>query len=178
MESIEALEDAIEGYDGTVILVSHDRALLRALTNRVWVLHEGRISDFPGGFAEWETVSTERAHAAAVASAEEEALRRVHERKQTRRVEDGRKQEQSARRRAQQVVQEAEVRVTSGETRVAAIRAQLEIPELSRHRGGHHLPALLGIELSRPHGCFRGGAAGVGSGQRRNQLIVTLIAGR
>ncbi|MGH7616422.1 MAG: ABC-F family ATP-binding cassette domain-containing protein, partial [Gemmatimonadaceae bacterium] len=35
VESIEALEDAIEQYDGSVLLVSHDRALLRALTTRV-----------------------------------------------------------------------------------------------------------------------------------------------
>ena len=41
VESIEALEDAIEAFDGTVLLVSHDRALLRALTTRMWVLHEG-----------------------------------------------------------------------------------------------------------------------------------------
>ncbi len=34
VESIEALEDAIQEYDGTVILVSHDRELLRALTTR------------------------------------------------------------------------------------------------------------------------------------------------
>ncbi len=39
VESIEALEDAIEEFDGTVLLVSHDRALLRALTTRIWVLH-------------------------------------------------------------------------------------------------------------------------------------------
>jgi len=147
VESIEALEDAIEGYDGTVILVSHDRALLRALTSRVWVLHEGRISDFPGGFAEWETVSTERAHAAAVASAEEEALRRVHERKQTRRVEDGRKQEKSARRSAQQVVEKAEARVTKGESRVAAIRAQLEDPALYGTPEGTARARTLGAEL-------------------------------
>src|SRR6266699_2596762 len=42
VESIEALEDAIEAYDGTVILVSHDRALLRALTTRIWILHQRR----------------------------------------------------------------------------------------------------------------------------------------
>jgi ATP-binding cassette, subfamily F, member 3 len=147
VESIEALEDAIEDYDGTVILVSHDRALLRALTSRVWVLHEGRISDFPGGFAEWETVSTERAHAAAVASAEEEALRRVHERKQTRRVEDGRKQEQSARRNARQAVEKAEARVTKGESRVAAIRAQLEDPALYGTPEGTARARTLGAEL-------------------------------
>src|SRR3989449_4136961 len=80
VESIEALEDAIEGYDGTVILVSHDRALLRALTTRIWILHQRHMTEFAGGFAEWEEVSTERAHAAAVSAAEEPALRQVHER--------------------------------------------------------------------------------------------------
>src|SRR5256885_11593047 len=76
VESIEALEDAIDAYDGTVILVSHDRALLRALTTRLWILHERRLTEFAGGFAEWEEVSRERAHAAAVSAAEEQALRR------------------------------------------------------------------------------------------------------
>jgi ATP-binding cassette subfamily F protein 3 len=71
VESIEALEDAIDEYGGTVLLVSHDRALLRGLATRMWVLHEGRITDFDGSFAEWETVSAERTHAAAVAAEEE-----------------------------------------------------------------------------------------------------------
>src|SRR3954468_17434374 len=118
VESIEALEDAIEGYNGTVLLVSHDRMLLRGLTTRTWVLHEGRITDFPGGFEEWETVSAERAHAAAVAATEEEALRRVHERKQTRRSEQAPKQEQSARREAQRTLAQAETAVSEWEARV------------------------------------------------------------
>src|SRR5258706_12333124 len=79
VESIEALEDAIEAYDGTVILVSHDRALLRALTTRIWILHERHMTEFAGGFTEWEEVSAERTHAAAVTAAEEQALRQVHE---------------------------------------------------------------------------------------------------
>src|SRR5689334_952815 len=83
VESIEVLEDAIEGYEGTVILVSHDRAMLRALANRVWVLHGRHITTFDGTFAEWEVASEERAHAAAVRAAEEVALRRVDEKKRT-----------------------------------------------------------------------------------------------
>ncbi|MEO7136686.1 MAG: ABC-F family ATP-binding cassette domain-containing protein [Gemmatimonadales bacterium] len=129
VESIEVLEDAIEAYEGTVILVSHDRALLRALTTRVWVLHEGRITDFPGSFGEWETASVERAHAASVAAAEEESLRRVHERKQTRRADSGKKQ-QSTRRTAERALAEAESAVTTWEDRVAALRARLEDPAL------------------------------------------------
>jgi ATP-binding cassette subfamily F protein 3 len=147
VESIEALEDAIEVFDGTVILVSHDRALLRALTNRVWVLHEGHITDFPGGFDEWETVSSERAHAASVAAAEDEALRRVHERKQTRRTDDGRKTTQKARRTAQRAVEEAEARVTTCEAQVAGLRAQLEDPALYSTPAGSIQAQKLGVEL-------------------------------
>src|ERR1700743_1023287 len=45
VESIEVLEDALTDYNGTVILVSHDRELLRSLTTRLWVLHDGRVTD-------------------------------------------------------------------------------------------------------------------------------------
>ena len=146
VESIEALEDAIQDFDGTVILVSHDRALLRALTNRVWVLHQGRITDFPGGFEEWETASAERAHAASVAASEEEALRRVHERQQTRRAE-GKKEERPSRRAVERAVEEAESRVSEWEGRVAAIRAQLEDPALYAAPDGAMRARALGRDL-------------------------------
>ena len=79
IESVETLEDALSDYEGTVLLVSHDRAMLQALTTRVWVLHERHITDFAGSFTEWEERSREREHAAAVAAAEQESLRRVRE---------------------------------------------------------------------------------------------------
>jgi ATP-binding cassette subfamily F protein 3 len=147
VESIEALEDAIEAYDGTVLLVSHDRALLRALTTRVWVLHHSRITDFPGTFAEWETASVERAHAAAVAAAEEEALRRVRERKQTRRPDEDRKRQQSSRRTAERAVAEAETRVAEWEARVATLRAELEDPALYVTANGAARATTVGAEL-------------------------------
>ena len=130
VESIEALEDAIEAFDGTVLLVSHDRALLRALTTRTWVLHGTRITDFDGGFDEWEVASAEREHAAAVVAAEEEALRKVRERKATRRPEDERRRRHSERRTAERAVAEAERRVGEHERRVEELRARLEDPAL------------------------------------------------
>jgi ATP-binding cassette subfamily F protein 3 len=130
VESIEALEDAIEAYDGTVLLVSHDRALLRALTTRTWVLHGARITDFDGGFEEWEVASAERQHAAAVAAAEEEALRKVRERKATRRPQDERRRRDFDRRSAERALAEAERRVEEREQRVEELRARLEDPAL------------------------------------------------
>ena len=54
VESIEAIEDAIDEYEGTVLLVSHDRAFLRELATRVWAFDGDRIADFDGPFVEWE----------------------------------------------------------------------------------------------------------------------------
>jgi ATP-binding cassette subfamily F protein 3 len=146
VESIEALEDAVEEYDGTVVLVSHDRALLRALTSRSWVLHDGRITDYPGGFADWESASAERAHAAAVAAAEEEALRRVRDRKQTRRPDESRQREQLARRAARELAA-AEADVARCETRLASVSRQLADPALYLHPDAQAQAARLGAEL-------------------------------
>src|SRR5204863_9177156 len=43
IESVETLEDALDQYAGTILLVSHDRALLEALASRVWILHDHHI---------------------------------------------------------------------------------------------------------------------------------------
>ena len=147
VESIEALEDAIEDFGGTVLLVSHDRALLRALVTRVWVLHERRITDFPGTFGEWEAVSAERLHAARVAATEEEALRRVRERKQVRAAPDPRKEQQLSARAAQRELESAEAEVALRETQVAAITHRLEDPALYQREGGAEEAVRLGREL-------------------------------
>jgi ATP-binding cassette subfamily F protein 3 len=145
VESIEALEDAVEEYDGTVILVSHDRALLRALTTRIWILHERRMTEFAGGFAEWEDVSTERAHAAAVSAAEEQALRQVHERQRV--APPVKSDPRKELRRAQQEVEEAEAAVAKLESVVARVVAALEDPALYTRPDGAATAHALGAEL-------------------------------
>jgi ATP-binding cassette, subfamily F, member 3 len=54
VENIEALEDALEEYEGSVLLVSHDRAFLREVATRVWAFEGKRLTDFDGPFVEWE----------------------------------------------------------------------------------------------------------------------------
>src|SRR5439155_656604 len=145
VESIEALEDAVEGYDGAVILVSHDRALLRALTTRIWILHERHMTEFAGGFAEWEEVSTERAHAAAVSAAEEQALRQVHERHRVARSATN--DPRTELRRAQRELEEAEATVAELEAQVAKLVAALEDPALYTRPDGAARAHELGARL-------------------------------
>jgi ATP-binding cassette subfamily F protein 3 len=149
VESIEALEDAIEEYDGTVLLVSHDRALLRALTSRVWVLHERHVTDFDSDFAEWEVVSAQREHAAAVRASEEEALRRVQEKRKTARREEAGREERNQLRTAQRRVSDLEAEIQQLESRTEAVTCELEDPALYTRTDGVQRAGELGAELDQ-----------------------------
>jgi ATP-binding cassette subfamily F protein 3 len=48
METREALTVALSSYEGALLLVSHDRHLLRAAANQLWLVHDGRVGPFDG----------------------------------------------------------------------------------------------------------------------------------
>jgi ATP-binding cassette, subfamily F, member 3 len=52
LESREALEAALEAFPGTVLLVSHDRALLDAVAERTLAIEESELHAYDGGWAE------------------------------------------------------------------------------------------------------------------------------
>ena len=149
VESIEALEDALQEYDGTVLLVSHDRELLRVLVDHVWVLHDKRITDFPGTFGEWEIASQERAHAAAVNAAEEESLRRVHEKQKTKRREDTRDKQRDTVKNARRTAEQAEKRVSDLEQKISDVTSALADPALYMTDDGKKRAIKAGVELER-----------------------------
>jgi len=53
LESINALNIALQKYEGTVFLVTHDEDLMEEVGTRVWHLEPGRIHDFKGTYEEY-----------------------------------------------------------------------------------------------------------------------------
>jgi ATP-binding cassette subfamily F protein 3 len=53
LESRESLEAALEAFPGTVLLVSHDRALLDAVADRLLAVEERGLASYPGGWADY-----------------------------------------------------------------------------------------------------------------------------
>jgi len=49
----EILEEALMGFDGTVILVSHDRRFLENTTTRIVSVRDGVVDIYPGGFRDY-----------------------------------------------------------------------------------------------------------------------------
>jgi ATP-binding cassette subfamily F protein 3 len=56
LESREALEAALEAFPGTVLLVTHDRALLDAVAERILAVEDGTIRPHEGGWADYVRV--------------------------------------------------------------------------------------------------------------------------
>lgn len=53
MHSCDLLIDALNKYEGSYILVSHDRYFISKTANRIWEIQDHKIKDFAGGYEEW-----------------------------------------------------------------------------------------------------------------------------
>jgi ATP-binding cassette subfamily F protein 3 len=69
IESREALEDALLAFEGAVILVSHDRALLEAVGTRTVVFEDGVLLSHPTGWAAYQRQRDEEEEAASTPTA-------------------------------------------------------------------------------------------------------------
>jgi ATP-binding cassette subfamily F protein 3 len=80
LESREALEEALDAFPGTVLLVSHDRALLDAVAHRLLAIEDGALRSFDGGWAEYAQYRAEPEAAAPQPRARKEKPRPQRER--------------------------------------------------------------------------------------------------
>jgi ATP-binding cassette subfamily F protein 3 len=49
----EVLQEVLENYDGTILLVSHDRYLIDRLATQIWEVRQGALTVFKGNYREW-----------------------------------------------------------------------------------------------------------------------------
>ena len=53
MHSVELLAEALNKYEGSIILVSHDRFFISKTANKIWEIVDHKIKEFKGTYAEW-----------------------------------------------------------------------------------------------------------------------------
>jgi ATPase subunit of ABC transporter with duplicated ATPase domains len=61
LEAINALNFALQKYEGTVLLVTHDHDLIEEVATRIWHIEGGRIEDFKGPYEEYIAYAQEKA---------------------------------------------------------------------------------------------------------------------
>jgi len=53
MHTVDLLIEALNKYEGSLILVSHDRYFISKVANKIWEIDDHKIKDFNGGYEEW-----------------------------------------------------------------------------------------------------------------------------
>jgi ATP-binding cassette subfamily F protein 3 len=126
MRSKDILKEALKQYDGTLILVSHDREFLDGLCNKVFEFKSGEIREFPGGIFDFlqsrklETLKQlEQAKAA-----EKKPSTPVAEPKKTANPEN-----EKQRKQLQTKIRNAEENIALFESKVEQLEAELANPE-------------------------------------------------
>lgn len=66
MHSVELLADALNKYEGSLILVSHDRYFISKTANKIWEIVDHEIKEFKGTYTEWVAWKERMAKQAAV----------------------------------------------------------------------------------------------------------------
>ncbi len=112
--SREWIEEAVEGYDGTLLFVSHDRYFINRFATRIWELADGTITDYPCGFAQYRQMKAQEAA--------EKAAPPPPRKEKAQRPARGNRAQQNAKR--QLTICERDV--ARAEERIAALEADME----------------------------------------------------
>ena len=129
MRSKDILKSALQQYNGTMILVSHDREFLDGLCNKVVEFKEGKIKEFPGGIFEFlqsrklDTLKQlEQVKAEKVVQQEKKQLEKV--------VEQRNPGNDKELKQLQNKIRNTETKISELENAVAELETQLADPEV------------------------------------------------
>ncbi|MDE5560217.1 MAG: ABC-F family ATP-binding cassette domain-containing protein [Bacteroidaceae bacterium] len=127
LKSKDVLKEAIRDFDGTVIIVSHDRDFLDGLVQRVYEFGGGRVREYLGGIYDW-IHSHETGQVRTLAPAQEvkveaaKPVAAVSERKQS---YEEQKAQARAQKKREKALAEAEAEVTQLESAISILEQQM-----------------------------------------------------
>jgi len=126
LESQEVLQQVLIAFPGTILFVSHDRYLVDALATHVWVISNGRMRSFEGGYSAYlQALEAERASMAQPARTGQQADGRQEARRRERR------QERDERRRVERA-EALEGEIAGLEETLARLAAEIEATSIAQ----------------------------------------------
>jgi len=133
LQTTEALTDALATYDGTLLFVSHNRAFIRRLATKLWVVHDGGVENYPGTLDDYLWSCQQRDVTPATAA----AIKPVAQKRSRQARKEQRRKDAELRSKQNQGVKPLEKRVAELEQSIARLEktiaehnAELSKPEV------------------------------------------------
>jgi len=127
MNSVELLIDALRKYQGSYILVSHNRYFVSKTATKIWEIRNHKIKEFDGGYEEWEQWNKDHPENVAP-KIHEEKEKKKSERKPEITSEDREKRKELQKLKKQ--FDQLEARIEKMKTEKSALEARLMLPEV------------------------------------------------
>lgn len=131
MQSVELLIEALNQYEGTYILVSHDRYFVSRTANKYWEIENGKVVSFPGTYEEWELWKQEKAEKARSAPPPPVKAEKQETKNEAKPVRNKAEEEKKKELQKQQkAFQQLETELNKMETERTGLEQQLADPEI------------------------------------------------
>ncbi len=121
LQTSEALTEALATYDGTLLFVSHNRAFIRRLATKLWVVHDGGVESYPGTLDDYLWSCQERDVVPATAT----AIKPVAQKRSRQARKEQRRKEAELRAKLNQGVKPLEKRVGELEQNIADLERKI-----------------------------------------------------
>lgn len=117
LQTTEALTEALATFDGTLLFVSHNRAFIRRLATKLWVVHDEQVESYPGTLDDYIWSCQDRD----VAPATEIAIKPAGQKKSKQARKEQRRREAELRAERNRGAKPLEKRVNALERRIAEL---------------------------------------------------------
>src|SRR6185312_13133556 len=132
MHSVDLLIEALNKYEGSYILVSHDRYFVNKTANKIWEIEDHKIKEFVGTYDEWERWKQERKAAENIESKKKESTpakkSAITEKKSNHHNPENREQQKELQKLKKQFEQ-LEIKIAKNTEEKKQLEANLALPE-------------------------------------------------
>lgn len=139
----EAVEAALTAFDGTVLVVSHDRYFINEVADRIWEIEDGQLKDYKGNY-DFYLAEKQKAAAAAVearaASVQENVKQKADDKAQVQPVKAADKKQRYSQEEAARLLPKVELSIREQEAMMKLLEVQMADP--ANHEDPAHSAAM------------------------------------
>lgn len=139
----EAVEAALTAFDGTVLVVSHDRYFINEVADRIWEIEDGQLKDYKGNYDFYLAEKQKAAAAAAeamAASAQENVKQKTDNKSQVQPVKAADKKQRYSPEEAARLLPKVELSIREQEAMMKLLEVQMADP--ANHEDPAHSAAM------------------------------------
>lgn len=139
----EAVEAALTAFDGTVLVVSHDRYFINEVADRIWEIEDGQLKDYKGNYDFYLAEKQKAAAAAAeamAASAQENVKQKADNKVQIQPVKAADKKQRYSPEEAARLLPKVELSIREQEAMMKLLEVQMADP--ANHEDPAHSAAM------------------------------------